>query len=319
MFKDLIYNLSLEESVGTAIIDAGNKVIKNVVLLTGNKVSHNRTKYLESAVQEALTRYEGAKMYVDHASKTDKAERHGVRSVRDLGGVYRNVHRDGDKVIADLHVMESKWPMVQDIANARPAGVGLSISDRGRVREDGGVTLVEGFEPGASCSVDLVSEVSLNKDLFESKDEGGMQMDWSKVTVAELNEHCPDLVKSIKAEATAPIQKDLDEAKAKLEAGEAKAFEASKLALLAEAKMSDEAKSILKKVLVKKETTVEEAKSMIADQIALVTKLEEAFSKKSSDKNPAVKITDGHENLSEAKKEDETLLAPEALADALKR
>ncbi len=295
MLKDFNGSSNLEEAMGGASLDEANGIVKNVVLLTGNKTSYNRTRYLDAAVTEAVGRYEGAKMYVDHPSKTDREERHGVRSVKDLAGTFHGVHRVGDKVVADMHVLEHQRAWVLPLAKARPKGVGLSIRDRGHTRPgEDGVTLVEGFDPKASFSVDLVSEVSLNEDLFESKQtQGGNNMEFDKLTMEQLTEHRKDLVEAI----LAPVKKDLDEARTELAKQKALELSAQKTAALAEAKLPEPVTAALKGLIMKETVTLAEAKATIADQAKMVKSLEEAFAKRGSSGTPQVKITDTNDKV----------------------
>ena len=299
MFKDLKYIVDLEEAFSLTGVDEANGVIKAVVLLTGNKVSHNKTKYLGSSLDEAVKRYEGAKFYADHQTATERKERHGVRSVRDLAGTYRNVRRDGDKVLADLHVMEHQRSWGIPIAKARPRGVGLSISDRGRVREEGGVTLVEGFEAAAPCSIDMVTEVSLNTDLFESKqDQGGIKMEFEKLQLKDLVEQRPDLAQTLRDEGVAKLQKDLDEAKKAGKDMEAALLESRKNTLLVGSKLPAEAMAALKLIVSKPSVTLEEAVSLIEASV----KAFEALGKIDG-KEPKVKVKDGNRDMEEGKKD----------------
>ncbi len=314
MLKDLAGASNLEEAMGGSSIDTDNGVVKNVVILTGNKTSYNRTRYLDAAVQEATTRYEGAKMYVDHPSKTDREERHGVRSVKDLAGTFHGVHRVGDKVVGDMHVLEHQRSWVLPLAKARPKGVGLSIRDRGHTRPgEDGVTLVEGFDPKASFSVDLVSEVSLNEDLFESKQtQGGNTMEFDKLTLEQLTEHRKDLVEAIQA----PIKAELVEAQKVVTQQKAQELVAQKQAALAEAKLPEAAAAATKGLIMKDAVTLAEAKTTIAEQAKLVKALQEAFTKNAGSGNPAVKITDTNDKpLTEGKDE---LPTADELAEALR-
>jgi hypothetical protein len=271
---DLMENVDLTESLGGADIDEVNGVLKNVVLMTGNKKSENNTLYSSKAVQEGLSRYEGAKMYLDHPRTDELAQRRGNRSVRDLAGVYRGLRIEEGaqpKLRGDLHVMESMKSLVISIAKNPPKGTGLSLRDRGRYRTEKGLTLVEGFEEGADFSVDLVTRASLNKSLFESTQEGGGEetMDITKLTLEQLEEGRKDLVDALTQKAIAGFTKQLEEAKVKL-------VGADKLQALTEAAMPKEFKEAIRPVIMKAEVTLEEAKSIISSQETLA----KAFSAK---------------------------------------
>ncbi len=271
---ELNESYSLSEAVAGAQIDEANGVIKGVVLMTADKVSANKTKYSRKALQEGLTRYDGAKMYLDHPRKDELEARRGSRSIRDLGGTYRNLHIQESgggpaKLLGDLHLMEHNRAIALSVAKNPPKDTGLSLRDRGNVREEKGVTLVEGFI-GDEFSIDLVVRASLNKGLFESvqTQEGGqdMEIDWSKISLADLKTNRKDLVESIQTEATAPLTKKLEEMGVKT-------VETEKLAALAESKMSDDFKAALKPALMVSAVSLEEAKKLIAGQEGLFTKV----------------------------------------------
>lgn len=262
-----------EAAAGTQIDDAG-KVVKNVVILTGKKVSKNRTSYQEGSLREAVSRYEGSKMYLDHAKK---GEGNQNRSVRDLAAVYRNVRRDGDKVIADAHVMEAHWPIVSGIARLKPKGTGLSIRDKGHGAQKDGVFLVEGFS-GDSFSVDLVTEASVNKDLFESRNEGG-DMDFKALNLEALAKERPDLVESIKATAKAELATQIEEATKKGEKAEGMILQAQKTLLIAEAALPAELTELAKSSVLPGGVTLEEAKGLVTKFKETAAKLKPAAGK----------------------------------------
>jgi len=316
-YADLVESVDLTESLGGAQIDEANGVLKNVVLMTGNKTSENKTRYSAKAVEEGRTRYEGAKMYLDHPRQDELKERRGNRSVRDLAGVYRNLHvEEGPqpKLRGDLHLMESTKNLVLSIAKNPPKGTGLSLRDRGFVRQEKGVTLVDGFEEGVDYSVDLVTRASLNKSLFESTEGGGDDtMDLSKLTLEELKEGRKDLVESIQAEgktaARAEFSKQLEEAGVK-------SLEASKLLALAESAMPTEFKEVIRPTIMKAEVTLEEAKKVIALQESLAGKVGKPAEKKPGEGEPKVK-TQGARGVEEGV--EPKLPTDDAILAALKR
>lgn len=303
---DLSESFSLQEAMAGSKIDEAAGVIKDVVLMTADKVSHNKTKYTRKALQEALKRYDGAKMYLDHPRKDELAARKGVRSVRDLGGTYRNLYiQEGPTptLKGDLHLLEHNREIALSIAKNPPKDTGLSLRDRGTVHDEQGVTLVEGFI-GDEFSIDLVVNSSLNKSLFESTqiNEGGddMAIDWKEISLEDLKENRKDLVESIQNDATAPLKKLLEESGVKTQ-------ESEKLMALVESKMSAEFKEVLKPALLAKAITLEEAKKMIVAQEGLFTKL----SKDSKgDQDPSIKGQKNRDqNLSESAIKDEDFLA----------
>src|SRR6267154_785316 len=205
--------IELSEAMGAAKIDKTRGVIEGVLLLTGGKVSKNKTLYSSKVLQEAVTRYEGAKMYLDHPKNGEP-----VRSIRDFGGTYKNVRiEEGSKLRADLHLIPNDGirNTVIPIAEALPPGVGLSIRDRGHGREEDGIFLVEGFAGKGPFSIDLVMEASVNETLFESNQGGSDDMDrkelLASVTLEEFQEVAPALVERIKTDAKAAVLKEFEE------------------------------------------------------------------------------------------------------------
>lgn len=303
---DLSESSSLQEAMAGSKIDEAAGIIKDVVLMTADKVSKNKTKYTRKALQEALKRYDGAKMYLDHPRKDELAERKGVRSIRDLGGTYRNLYiQEGPtpSLKGELHLLEHNRDIALSIAKNPPKDTGLSLRDRGTVHEEHGVTLVEGFT-GDEFSIDLVVTSSLNKSLFESAqtNEGGkdMEIDWKEISLEDLKKNRQDLVESIQSEATTPLKKLLEESGVK-------AQETEKVMALVESKMSAEFKEVLKPALMAKAVTLEEAKKMIVAQEGLFAKLGKTSK---GDSDPSVKGQENREQkLSESAVKDEDFLA----------
>ncbi len=273
-----------EAMTGTNIKkDAG--IIEGVLLLTGDKVSKNKTKYTQKILQEAVKRYEGAKMYLDHP-----AQGVTVRSVRDFGGTYKNVRiEEGKKLKADLHLIpnESIRNTVIPIAEAMPPGVGLSIRDRGHGREEDGIFLVEGFAGKGPFSIDLVMENSVNETLFESNQGGNDDMDLSKLTLAELKEANLALVESIQNEAKAAALKEVEES---IKAGKDASVvfaKGKKLMALAESGLPKEVIEKVRPVVEQDSTTLESAEAMIKAQKEIVEALKPT--KAAGSKDPKVK------------------------------
>lgn len=303
---DLSESFSLQEAMVGSKIDEAAGIIRDVVLMTADKISQNKTKYTRKALQEALKRYDGAKMYLDHPRKDELAARKGVRSVRDLGGTYRNLYiQEGPTptLKGELHLLEHNRGIALSIAKNPPKDTGLSLRDRGTVHDEHGVTLVEGFI-GDEFSIDLVVNSSLNKSLFESTqtEEGGkdMEMEWKEVTLEDLKKNRQDLVESIQNDAVAPMKKLLEESGVK-------AQETEKIMALVESKMSAEFKEVLKPALLVKSITLEEAKKMIGAQEGLFAKMGKT-SNGNSDPNVKGQST-RKEDLSESVVKDEDFLA----------
>lgn len=311
--RDLVYEEDLLEAFGTNTDqDAANGVIKGVTILTGEKVSLNKTLYTRAALEEGKTRYEGAKMFIDHPEKGSPN-----RSVNDFGGVYKDLRIEGNRLKGDLHLVESKRQMVLGIAKMRPAGVGLSIRDRGYGVEKDGVFHVEGFTKGASYAVELVSEASVNKDLFESRENQNKEepMDLKTVTVEMLRKERPELVESITSEATAGLVKELNEAKASNKDAAPILVKAEKLLALADSELKKEVRESVRKMIEPESVSLEHAKVIISQQKLLL----EAFVKTAANGTPVVKGVGSKKNddkLEEGTQVADAEISEEAVADA---
>lgn len=261
----------LSEAMVSSHINKEKGIIEGVLILTGDKISKNKTLYTRKVLQEAQSRYEGAKMYLNHPASGET-----VRSVRDYGGIYRNVRlEEGKRLRADLHLVPNDEirNTVIPIAEQMPAGVGLSIRDRGHGREENGVFLVEGFAGKGPFSIDLVMEASVNETLFESNQGGNEDMELSKVTLAELKEANPTLVEQIQNEARSASLKDVEE---QIKAGkEAPAIlvKGKKLIALVESGLPKEVIEKVRPVVEQESTTLESAEAIIKAQKEIVEAL----------------------------------------------
>lgn len=260
--------LDLSEAMAQTTINKEQGVIEGVLILTGDKVSKNKTLYGKKVLQEAKTRYEGAKMFLDHPKNGE-----AVRSVRDFGGIYKNVRLDEGRFLrADLHLIQNAEVRntVIPIAESRPAGVGLSIRDRGHGKEENGVFLVEGFAGKGPFSIDLVMEASVNETLFESNQGGEEDMDIKEtlktLTLEQLTEGAPALVESIRSTERTAAVKDLEE---KIKAGEDAPkilARAKKMVALSESGLPADVASKIKPLIEAETVTPESADAMIKAQ-----------------------------------------------------
>lgn len=299
--------VDLIEAIGSASLDKENGVIRDVVILTGEKVSRNKTFYTKKALEEAVKRYEGAKMFLDHPRSDEGA----VRSVRDLGGTYRNVRiTEGRFLRGDLHLLPN--PEIRDIvipiAESKPTGVGLSIRDRGKGRDKDGVFLVEGFAPTGPYSIDLVTEASVNENLFESIEED-TDMKIEDIKLDDLQEGNPALVEAIRKEARDAVMKELEEKIKKGEEADKVILEAKKGKILAEAGLPKEVADKVKALIESESVTLELAESIVVSHKEIVASI-----KGGSTKDPKV---NGHGGERKKELEEAELPTAEKLAEAI--
>jgi len=302
----------LAEAMSGSKINAEKGIIEGVLILTGDKVSKNKTMYGKKVLQEAVTRYEGAKMYLDHPKAGET-----VRSVRDFGGTYRNVRiEEGRYLRADLHLInkEDVRSTVIPIAESKPAGVGLSIRDKGHGREENGVFLVEGFAGKGPFSVDLVMEASVNETLYESNQGGDDDMDkkelMKSLTVDELQEGAPALVDAIKStERTAVLKEFEEQIKAGQEAPKLQA-KTRKMLILAESGLPKEVLERIKPVIEGDLTSPEGAEAIVKAQKEILEK----YTPKLTPGEPVVR---GNGAAREEQISEGAIPSPEELAEAL--
>jgi len=255
-YRGIEADFDLSEAMALVESDQEKGVIKNVVLLTGEVPTKNKTLYTKGALKEAASRYEGAKMFLDHGEDM-------VRSVRDLGGVYRNVRLNENKVLGDLHLRDSDEVREIAFTMAREKIGGLSIRDRGRGREENDVFIVEGFAKSGPYSIDLVTEPSANMNLFEHQQDdeddnkgGSEDMDIKEITLEILSEKRKDLIESIQADARKTF---LEEFKEMLKKGES----ADKILLLAESGFPSEVSKKVREMIEPESVTLEVAKKIV--------------------------------------------------------
>ena len=287
---ELVYDL--KEAIAGATIDKEKNIIHDVVILTGEKTSHNKTFYTKKALNEAVTRYDGAKMYLDHGDSP-------IRSVRDFGGTYQNLRLEENKLKADLRVTTS--PSIRDIVFplAEAKAGGLSIRDRGKGREEDGIFLVEGFASKGPFSIDLVTEPSVNKNLFESdlniEDEEGGDMKLSEVTKEKLLEENKELVESIQKDGRDLAYKEFEEKIKKGEGAEKILLLANKKTKLSEAALPKEISEKTLKLIETDAISLEVAEGIIDNQKDII----EQFSKKDKKPDPKVKGNGKEKDITE--------------------
>lgn len=170
-------------------IDRASGVLKGVKLL--GLTSRNGRVYRESALAKALPLYEGAKVNVNHAKGRATA-----RDYQDRLGRIRHVeHRPGEGLFGELH-FNPKHPLSEQLlwdAEHAPEQVGFSHNVMAKTSIDNGQTVVE--EITHVESVDLVADPATTRGLFEST--GPL----ASMTLEELTEARPDLVKQLREEA----------------------------------------------------------------------------------------------------------------------
>ncbi|HEY4232616.1 MAG TPA: hypothetical protein VGM76_04265 [Lacipirellulaceae bacterium] len=209
-------------------IDRAAGVIRGVKLL-GLK-SRNGRRYQETALAEAVSLYEGAKVNVNHP----KGHPLSPRDYQDRLGIIRDVqHRPGDGLFGDLHFNPKHILSEQLMWDAEHASqnVGLSHNVLAKTSRQGDETVVEAIT--TVQSIDLVADPASTHGLFEqhSQESRGKGQEpesssllstldtrlaptWDALTVEQLELHRPDLLQEFgRAQTT-----QLAEARSQLDA-----------------------------------------------------------------------------------------------------
>ena len=214
--KRVIRNVDIAEDVHVPTIDKIIQEEGKPTILHGIKIlgmeSKNGRRYTDSAMSNAVTKYEGAAVNVDHP------EKEGARSFRDRIGTVEGVHhRPGNGLFANVQC-NSRHPDTATLVGwveSNPSAVGFSHS----IRAKGSVDADKKFvveEIMSVNSVDLVTNPATTAGLFEQTEpeekERGDTVEFAELTLEEIAKKRPDL-----ARAMQESQKDADAQKALLE------------------------------------------------------------------------------------------------------
>lgn len=129
------------------------------------------TEYTPAAMKDALTLYDGVKVYFDHPTNRTSPGT-APRSVRESFGVIRapRMGEDGASIRGDLHY-PPRHPFAAAVVDDVKGGLGLyglsHNASAGRTKVAGGRFVVEQIT--AVRSVDLVDDAATNKNLWESR------------------------------------------------------------------------------------------------------------------------------------------------------
>lgn len=93
---------------------------------------HEGKYYPPSTLQKASHLFENLQAFVDRPTPREKRER-AERSIRDLAGIYKSVHVEGEKLKGTLHLVEgTDW--LEEIIEKCPQALGIKINADGRTR-----------------------------------------------------------------------------------------------------------------------------------------------------------------------------------------
>jgi len=185
------------DSRGVAVrVNRQTGVLEGVKLI--GLASRNGRRYRETALQQAASLYEEAKVNVNHSKEGPLAP----RDYQDRLGVIRNVEfRPAEGLFGNLH-FNPKHALAEQLmwdAKHNPRNVGFSHNVYARLSRDETDVLVE--EITHVQSVDLVADPATTKGLYEQAGNDGAgdlpQERWDALTAETLRLHRPDLYKEL--------------------------------------------------------------------------------------------------------------------------
>lgn len=188
----------------TATLEKG---LAKGLLLVGLESPSHRRRYDPKALEAAVGLYEGVAIYIDHKDPM-KGEK---RSAHDAGFAYATNPRfvAGKGIVADIKY-NTKHPFAPVFEGAIEDLGGKTLSFSHHLDEAFGVRDKDGWmritKIPAVSSVDIVHKGATTNTLFEEEgpasagQEQENEMDLTKLTIAQLKEARPDLIKGIHEE-----------------------------------------------------------------------------------------------------------------------
>ena len=207
-----IHESSISAQFVGARLDKENRVVENVTVLGPTSVNHQHPRakgrrYLEKARQSAALLLEGVKAYTDHATKSQTQDSGGVRSVREILGYYSTGRIDEHgNVRANMHYLKNNAEWFEPLVEEMPDKIGNSIHASGSAAYNSQDLMEDVQDINKVWSIDLVTEPGSTKNLFESKE--GNQLDYREISMADLTENRPDLVKAITIQVKESLKDD---------------------------------------------------------------------------------------------------------------
>jgi len=184
---------------------------KREATITIIKAGFNTSKsryYTKEALADAVSTglFNGKKMYKNHLTEADEKTLKGMpRSIDDWVSTIKSTWLESDGSIAGkVKVVNNKfWDFLKQVKE----DIGTSIDARGKIvkgmMEGIRTNIVNAFT--TAKSVDWVTEAGAGGKvlLLENKEE---DMDWSKITIAELEENVPELLEEVREQEKKKIK-----------------------------------------------------------------------------------------------------------------
>lgn len=174
------------QSQGGLVVDNENATIDNVRILGLH--SENGRDYLPGAVKAAISLYEGRATNCDHPARPGEPT-----TIKRRNGWLENVRQEADGGLRGKWLLlksDSETPKILEVAQRRPALLGLSHNVSGKVRRENGREIVEAIE--VVHSVDCVADPATVKGLHEGIDTGNLR---ERVVMTKLK--VKDLIESL--------------------------------------------------------------------------------------------------------------------------
>ena len=183
----------------TATVEKG---IRRGLLLVGLESPSHKRRYDPQALQQATNLYEGVPIYIDHKDP-HKGEK---RSARDSFGIATNPRFvPGKGIVADVkyntrHDFAPVFEGAIDDLEGKTLAFSHHLDAAYAIRDKDGFMRITKIP--AVSSVDIVHKGATTNSLFEEEGPAptGQQeetMDLTKLTIAQLSESRPDLIKGI--------------------------------------------------------------------------------------------------------------------------
>ncbi|MDD5083133.1 MAG: hypothetical protein PHU08_07170 [Dehalococcoidales bacterium] len=206
----------IHESISVPVAEATTEnIAKGIVPIRIIQPGFNSSKsrhYSDSAVKDAVKIFEGAKMYANHATKTEEKER-PERDIRDWVATVRNAKvSEKGTAVAEAHI-HAGW-LKDMVSNLHEHGtldkLGVSINSIGRGSKqkiDGVETFaVESLVDHPFKSVDFVTEAGAGGAVGVK--ESPEILDVCIIDLARLKEVRPDLIKEVESEIDTKIKQE---------------------------------------------------------------------------------------------------------------
>ncbi len=226
------YHLREFADLSDATVEEGEKggdpVIRNAVLL--GPVSKNGGKgyttrvYTAAAMRSAVTLYEGARGYFNHATAEDDELRGGGRDVRDFAGAWRNVRFDEakTKLVGDFHIVNGPdGRQLADVAKRFPENsFGFSHDAAVAAELDEATETLNITRIRSVNSVDVVDRPATTRSFFEhqtSEDDDVTTEAVTKATEARVKAEADLVLSTAKVSTLTKENEELTEKLAKSE------------------------------------------------------------------------------------------------------